>query len=423
MEVQIKRSWVEKAKTASGEKLNFRIYYYDELSRKWRKKGKRIAKDTPQARRKALNELKRDIKHQYDRFDTKSLSLGEIKNKYFEYIKSGESGLHYQTGYVYESNINIFLKDVDPSIAADEVTTVFMNKYFNKLLAKGKSWSYVNLRRASIASLYQFGINYGYCTKNPLWGYKLKRRSKTVLTKTEDKYFTPDEFRQILAYYTKWHRDDIKDVLEFVYFTGLRFSEVASLYPKDVFKSDGEYYLRIDGTQITIHNNGEEPISRNYAESGKLNGTYQGKNIKKQNTTKSDNGMRFIKLEEGAIEVYKRRDKSSEYLFVRQSKPAGGLRPDVYGKPFRYLSLNSTLKNAAKSAGITKNVTTHFLRHTYVSRQASYDRPFDYDFVRQIGHGDAKITHEIYDHINTINHEKLAEGYRKLDSDIILHKI
>lgn len=424
MEIQIKRSWVEHAKTKSGEdKLNFRIYYYDELARKWRKKGKRIKKNTPQARKKALNELKRAIETQYSRFQTKSLSVGELKEKYFEYINSGESGLHYQTGYVYESNINIFLRELDASMVADEITTVYMNKYFNKLLAEGKSWSYVNLRRAAIASFYQFGISYGYCTANPLAGYKLPHRSKTSLTRTEDKYFTPDEFRAILKYYDHYNREDIIDVLEFVYFTGLRFSEVASLYPKDIFKSDGIYYCRIDGTQISIHNGGKEPINRSYVESGKLNGSYQGENIKKQNTTKSDNGMRFIKLEQGAIEVYKRRNKNSKYLFVRQSKPAKCLRPNAYGKPFRYLSLNKTLKNAAKKARITKNVTSHFLRHTYVSRQASYGRSFDYDFIRQIGHGDAKITHEIYDHINTINHEKLAQGYRKLDSDILNHRI
>lgn len=106
-EVQIKRSWVEHVTTKSGEeKLNFRIYYFDELSHKWRKKGKRILKDTPQARRKALNELKRDIKRNYDRFSTQSYTLGKLRDAYIEHVASGESSLRYQTAYQYEANVN-----------------------------------------------------------------------------------------------------------------------------------------------------------------------------------------------------------------------------------------------------------------------------------------------------------------------------
>lgn len=420
-EVQIKRSWVEKAKTKSGEeKLNFRIYYFDELSHKWRKKGKRIAKDTPQARRKALNELKRDIKQNYDRFSTKSLSLGELRDKYIKHIESGESSLRSQTAYMYESNLNKFFEFVDPSVLADEVTTTFLYNFLNKEFAKGFKYSTVNNRRNAISSLYEFGIEYGYCHTNPTLAIRLKRRVTDMdLQKAENKYFTPDELRSILLYYKERQRDDILSLLEFIYFTGLRIGEAVSLYPDDIFKSGDKYYCRVDGTQVTIYNFGKPPKT-NRPKSEIY--TFRHKNsmkIVKQKATKTASGMRFVELEPPAVAIWKRNKKNkTKFLFAITDKHLPHLAKETYGHPFTTKTINQSLKRAQKKAGITKTVTTHFLRHTYVSKMASYGTIFNYDFTRQIGHADARTTHEIYDHINAINHDDLAKGYHKLDEDI-----
>lgn len=420
-EVQIKRSWVEHVTTKSGEeKLNFRIYYFDELSHKWRKKGKRILKDTPQARRKALNELERDIKRNYDRFSTQSYTLGKLRDAYIEHVASGESSLRYQTAYQYEANLNQFFKTIDPKMMADEVTTAFLYKYFNKEFAKGLSYSTVNNRRNAISSLYQFGIEYGYCHTNPTLPVKLKRRINDMsLVKTEDRYFTADELRKVLLYYKHFHRQDVMDLIEFIYFTGLRIGEAVSLYVTDVFKSGGKYFCRVDGTQVMIYNKGKAPKSNR---TRKEISSFRGKGVSriiKQRATKTNSGMRFVELDEPAVAIWKRcKKRGKKYMFAITDYPVRYVNSEDRGNPFTAKMLNQSLKNAAKKAGISKKITTHFLRHTYVSKQASYGTVFNYDFIRQIGHADASTTHDIYDHINTINHDDLAKGYHKLDEDI-----
>lgn len=425
-ELKLGRSWIESHQTKSGkESLSFRQSYFDELTHKWRKKSKKILKDTPQARKKAQNTIVKEIQKQYEQFDSIDCTLGELKNRYFNYLDKGASGMHYQTCYQYESHINQLMEYVsNPDIVANEVTVTFLHKYFTQLFVEGKSWSYINVRRAAIANMFQYGVDNGYCTSNPLVGYRLKRKPPVKLEEVESKYFTPDELRAILSYYRNQGRDDIADFFEFLYLTGMRFSEGASLYPQDVFKpEDGTYFCKVDGTQILIHNNGKPPRP-NWTTKGHKNVGLQQKNLKKQNSTKSDSGMRFVKLEPAAIEIYKRHKNSNrKYLFTIQTKPAPGLKHDHLGNAFQFGSLNRNLKFAAKKVGINKKLTTHFFRHTYVSREASYGTSFDYDFIRQIGHKEAKLTHSIYDHINTINHDKLRDGYKKIDEDILLHKL
>lgn len=426
---QIKRSWVESYQDKNGKtKYRLRLVYYDELSHKDRKKSKLIARDTPQARRKAENELIQKIQAEYDRFQTVSVSLNKLQQLYFDYIDSGKSGLRYQTGYQYESNINQFMENIDGNILADEVKITVLHRYFDEMFAAGKSWSYINLRRASIMNMFQFGMDYGYCQSNPLLGYKLKRSPKAKLKETSDKYFTPEELRKLFLYYKDKKRYDILDILKFIYFTGVRFSEAASIRTEDIIKRNGKYYCQIIGTQILKHNNGNAPkLMKNetYKRTGKTRYADYS-NIEKQDGTKTNNGMRYLELEPQAVEIYQRHKHDGEYLFIRQSTPAPGLDKRYFGRPFSYSAINKSLKFACQKEGIVKktnSISSHFLRHTYICRMASYDVPFDYNFIRQIGHKDANITHEIYDHINTINHASLAEGYKQLDKDILLNKL
>lgn len=420
---EIANFWIEERKNNKGETVyRARVSYFDELTHSLRKKSTTISKNTPQSRKRAQKLLLEKIQKEYDSFGTFSLSLKDLRDKYFDFIGSNKSGLHYQTGYQYESHINLFLKDVDGSILADEIKTQFLNKYFDQMFANGKSWSNVNVRKSAIYSMYQFGVDYGYCQNNPLLGYKLRREQAANLEKTENKYFTGDELRKILQSYIHAKRYDMVNLIEFIYFTGLRIGEAVALHPDDIIKIDDQYFCKVDGTQILIHNSKKPPKS-NVPFKERTKQAYKKTITQKQDFTKSKNGMRFVKLGKPAVEIYKRSLDGNDFLFHKQLITVTGLRKDTLGQPFQAAAVNKLLKRTAKKCEIQKNITTHFLRHTYVSREASYGVSFDYDFIRQIGHKDAKITHEIYDHINTINHEKLKKGYLRLDKDIILHKL
>lgn len=406
-EVKILNGWVEKR----NGKLAYRVDYFNELTQSVKRKQKKIDKDTPQARNKARQIIIVEIQKMYEKFEHSTLTLQELKDRYDEYIDSGKSGLHYQTGYQYKSNVKQFLIDVNTHILADNIQVSYFNKYFDKMFAAGKSYSYVNLRKAAIANMYQFGLDYGYLKANPLIGYKLHhRREPAKLIATEDKFFTPDEMQKLLEHFKHNLREDYYDLIEWLYLTGMRIGEAVSLYPSDIIVRNGKYYAKVVGTQIAIH---------------KEDGTGH---IEKQSDTKTLNGTRFVELEDKAIKIYERHKNSKSYLFVTQSKTARGLKKSAYGKPFRANQVYQAIGRAAKKQKIEKlkidqgkkgNIaTSHMLRHTYVSREAAYGKSFDMDFLEQIGHGDEKITREIYNHINRINKEDLKKGFMKLDESL-----
>lgn len=415
-QVEIRNDWVERTITKTGkEGLTYRVEYYNELTQSVKRKSKKITRDTPQARRKARQLIIADIQRMYEEFEHSSVTLQELRDKYADFIDSGRSGMHYQTGYQYKFNVDKFIEDVDTTILADNIQTSYFNSYFDKLFAEGKSWSYINVRKSAISNMYQFGVDYGYLNSNPLALYKLHhKRTPAKLIPTEDKFFTPDEMRKLLNYFKEHLRFDYYDLVVWLYVTGMRVGEAVSLYPRDIIERNGKYYAKIVGTQIAVH----------------------GKDVKehvtKQYETKTYKGTRLIELNDEAVRIYNRHKNSKSYLFVTQSKPARGLRRSAWGKPIRtnqvYLEIvlaSSKLKigkvaqtDETDSKKKKMSFYTHMLRHTYVSRCASYGIPFDLDFLEQIGHDDDKTTREIYNHINRMNKEELAKGFKALDAEL-----
>lgn len=406
--VDIRSDWVEKTVNKSGvEGLAYRVQYYNELTQSLRRKSKKITRDTPQARRKARQLIIAEIQQMYEKFEHSSATLKELRDKYADYINSGRSGLHYQTGYQYLFNVDEFLKDVDTTILADNIKITYFNEYFDSMFADGRSMSYVKVRRAALLSMFRFGVNYGYVNSNPLLGYKLRNKKKThELIATEDKFFTPKEMEELINSYKKIRREDYVDLIEWLYLTGMRVGEAVSLYTSDIIVKSGTYYAKIVGTQINKHGTKDAPVIDN---------------IEKQHDTKTYAGTRYVKLDDLAIKIYKKHKDSKPYLFMTQSKPASGLTPKAWNKPMRIDSVYHSLKNQTKRLKIQtseRNVTTHLLRHTYVCKAASYGIPFDYDFLEQIGHSDEKTTREIYNHVNQANKEQLARGFKELDSKL-----
>lgn len=414
-DVKIERTWVEHPIDKDGnKKIVFRAAYFDELSQKLKKPSRTIKKETTQAKNKALNDIIESIKKRYDRYENKSLSIEELSKEYIQYLDSGERGLHYQTTYQYKAHIKQFLNEIDdPSILANNLERTYFNKYFDKMLPK-KSYSFVNVRRSAISSMYNFGLDYGYAKVNPLAGFKLKGSNRPQLEILDNKYFTPKELEAILSYYQSLGRYDYVDLLEWLYLTGMRIGEACALYPSDIYHTNGIYYAKIVGTQILIHHEENRRIKGQ-----KVNKNLQHPVVHKQDTTKNWAGTRLVRLEPEAVKIYQRHKNSKTYLFTKQSSPAPGLSEKSYGQPFRGQSVTRNLSKIAKDKlGITKKVTSHVFRHTYVSKCASYSIPFDEKFLSQIGHKNIMVIRSIYDHANSVNSQSLKEGFTKLDKEL-----
>ena len=78
-------------------------------------------------------------------------------------------------------------------------------------------------------------------------------------------------------------------------------------------------------------------------------------------------------------------------------------------------SVNKEMKETAKRAGIKKNITSHFFRHTHVSKLAELG--VEWEVVRRrVGHKDSKTTKEIYFHVTEKMQDSLEAKINSLGS-------
>lgn len=418
-DIKIIRTWVEHPKgtrkNGKRKKPVFRVLYFNELSQKQVKMSKTMEKNTAQARHSALDSIMQKIRKKYERFESRSLSIGELAQKYYAYMNSQKSGLHYQTRYQYTRSIKSFIALLDPTILADNIKITFFNEYFDELSTK-HSYSYVNAMRSAIISLYRFGVDYGYTHSNPLSGYKLRRKQKPKLVDPEDKYFKPSELKLIFEYLDKIGRYDYLDLFEFMYLTGMRLGEATALFPSNIDFKYGKYYANVVGTQIAKHSSVNARIKNKTLNKNKLQPV-----IEKQNTTKTYKGTRIVELDSDATAIYKRHKNSTSYLFTIGDgvKNTAKISYSTIGNPFQNATVNLFLKKIAARAGLKKNpkfLTSHVFRHTYISRMASYGVKFDMDFLGSVGHKDITTTRNVYNHVNSINRKKLEQGYKNIDN-------
>lgn len=418
-DIKIIRTWVEhpKGTRKNGKKKKpvFRVLYFNELSQKQVKMSKTIEKNTPQARNNARKSIIQKIRKKYERFESQSLSIGELAQKYYDYMNGSKSGFHYQTRYQYTQHVKNFIASLDPTILADNIKITFFNEYFDQLSAK-HSYSYVNARRSAITSLYRFGIDYGYAHSNPLSGYKLRRKQKPKLVDPEDKYFKPSELKLIFEYLDKIGRYDYLDLFEFMYLTGMRLGETTALFPSNIHFKYGKYYASIVGTQISKHSSANARVKNKALNKDNLKPV-----IEKQNMTKTYKGTRMVELDSDAVAIYKRHKDNTSYLFTIGDGVKNTQKMPSYtiGHPFQNAAVNQFLKKIAARTGLKKNskfLTSHVFRHTYISRMASYGVKFDMDFLSSIGHKDINTTRDVYTHVNSINHKKLEQGYKSIDN-------
>lgn len=114
---------------------------------------------------------------------------------------------------------------------------------------------------------------------------------------------------------------------------------------------------------------------------------------------------RVVPISEKMLELlreYYRYEKPKEYLFEGQ----------VLGQPYSAKSLENVLHQAVKKAGITKEPTLHWLRHSYATHLL--ESGTDLRYIQELlGHRNSKTT-EIYTHVSTKSLQKIKSPFDDL---------
>ncbi len=233
-----------------------------------------------------------------------------------------------------------------------------IEKYLNTLNELAPSTISHNI--SSLKTFYSYFIKIGKCSNNPMSGIKQPKLGIHLPT-----YLTIDEIDKLLDIKIETPFDARnKALLELMYATGLRISEVISLE-----------FTNIDYDECILR--------------------VMGKGSKERIVPINDIALDCLK---DYIENYRPlmlKGSINNYLFLNN-----------HGKPMTRQGVFKILKKECLLKGITKNVSPHTLRHTFATHLL--ENGADLRIIQELlGHSDISTT-QIYTHLTN---EKLHQDY------------
>lgn len=332
---------------------------------------------------------------------------GEAESKKKEYIKLLESGVNPDLStYTLEKAMYSWLWDIEKtsgnkSSTFERYESIFRNyvqgssiahlvivdikklpiqKYYNKLLADGKSYSVILNLNKLLKKFFSYAELEGYILKNPVKGLKLPRSSEEDIKEDIDKKietFSDEEIKKII---NRLGNSKLRYIILFALFTGARQGEILALEKSDIKNG----FVKINKIIRTVK------VFDNYG-----NYKYELKITKPK--TKSSN--REIPIPD----ILKKELKKLNIL-VKEEKLKLGIAytdnnllfPSITGTYMDDKNLRRSWERALKAAGVDYK-KFHSLRHTYATKLFENGTSI-LTVSKLLGHSSIKTT-EIYTHV------------------------
>lgn len=261
-------------------------------------------------------------------------------------IKSYFDNLYIYDEYLNNSNLDLF------KINKKELETFIANL---DLTSKSKA-HYITV----LKSLYNYFIDLNYIKENPMDSIKLPRLEKTL-----PEYLTIEEVNKILDINLRTPIDyRNKAMLELLYATGMRISELLDLKLSDIdYKNE---------------------IVRVY-----------GKGSKERIVPITSITMKYLNEYINRERNLILKTKTNDYVFINN-----------YGERMSRQGFFKIIKSIAKDSHIDKNISPHTIRHSFATHLLNNGA--DLRIIQELlGHKDISTT-EIYTHISK---EKIKDDY------------
>lgn len=264
----------------------------------------------------------------------------------------------------YNRDLNKMAEYLQQSGVTDlaDVTTPVLQSYLMELEKVGRKPSTISRMLASMKALYAYLVEQGICSRNPARGLKSPR-----VEKKPPEILSQEEVLRLLEQPSSDAPKELRDkaMLELLYATGIRVSELISLQMEDV-NLTLEYVVCRDG-----HKERTIPF---------------GATAKKALT---------VYLEKGRPELI--REKGSSYFFTNCS-----------GAAMSRQGFWKLIKQYGKAAGIACEITPHTLRHSFAAHLLGNGA--DLKSVQELlGHSDISST-QVY---MQLSDRRIREVYKK----------
>lgn len=287
----------------------------------------------------------------------------ERKESFLQYIRT-EKRYSRHTVRSYQNDLDqffVWLGEYDPEVRPESVSSGDVRAWMVSLIEGGAAIATVHRKMSALRAFYRYLRKHGPGNADPMSGVRLPRKPKQLpvfvaedaLAKLLDEYDFGDNFSGI--------RD--RTIVEILYLTGMRRSELISLSDEDIDLSSGQ--VRVTGKRS------------------------KQRIIPLTNT--------FIKSLEVYLESRKKDVPEARWFFVTE-KGNKMYDKSVYNIVKRYLSMVTTVEKKSP----------HVLRHTFATHMLNHGA--DLNSIKELlGHASLSAT-QVYTH-NTF--EQLKKVYKQ----------
>lgn len=285
--------------------------------------------------------------------------LSDLIAEFLRYLLI-DKGYSENTIESYKRDLDKFL-EYNKNTSIDNISNEDLKKYIKYLNDNGLNEKSIARNISSLKSFYKFLVISKYITSNTSDSLYLPKIKKSLpSTLTEEEVFSLLDIKLIDNFS---HRN--KAMLELLYASGLRVSELINLKLQDVDFSQDIIRTFGKGSKERIIPIGD--YAKEYLE--KYIYEYRGSMLKKE---------------------------TSEYIFLNN-----------HGKKMTRQGFFKIIKKIAKEKGINKELSPHTLRHSFASHLLKYGA--DLRTIQELlGHSDISTT-QIYTHITN---EELRQNYQ-----------
>mgnify|MGYP001425330029 FL=1 len=278
--------------------------------------------------------------------------LNKILSKYFDYLESKSLSDNTVKNYFRDLiDYFIYLKqnDLPPT---KSIEPKHIRKMLSFLIDKGFSKVSISRKISAIKSYITFLEKFNYSTNNYSELISIPKKSKSL-----PKVMTKKEVSQLIKHVEMNTKKNLRDdaLIELLYSTGLRVSEVANLKLKDINLKKSEIKILGKGNKeriVIFNNKSKEKI------------------------------IRYLKNDKRYISI------KTQALFQNKFKEAISTR-----------SIQRILKKYLNFSGINSKYSTHTLRHTFATHLL--EGGADIKVIQQLlGHSSPETT-KIYTHVSS----------------------
>jgi len=288
----------------------------------------------------------------------------QVLFRYFDFL-SVEKGLTINTIESYKNDlIKFFQYLLSENLDWMNLNRRQIDSYLTWAQNEGVSVATISRYISSIRSFYRFALNEKILALNPVEDIELPRKPKKL-----PDFLTSEEVDRLLATPDKSTHIGLRDaaMLELLYATGERVSEIINLKMEDINLEEG--YLLCSG------------------KGGK---------------------QRLIPFGEQAAELLSQYISNSRPYFIK-GPPSPYLFISNRGKPLSRKTFWKMIKTYRLKSSIEKNFSPHTLRHSFATHLL--ERGADLRSVQMLlGHSDISTT-QIYTHINQTRMKSIYDKY------------